>query len=576
MGGMKKSIFALAALALAPALAEEGWIELFNGRDLSGWTPKIRHSPCGENPGNTFRVEDGLLKVRYDDPFYKDGFKERFGHLFWKNPFTNFVLRCEYRFVGEQTPDGPGWARRNNGVMLLGQTPETMKLDQSFPDSIEFQLLGGFGSGKRSTANLCTPGTQVVYEDKLYTPHTLNSSSDTYPGDQWVTVEAEVRDGHVVFRAGGRDVLAFDDPQLDDGTPIRSGTISIQSESAPTDFRRIAVKPLPSAPATFANPVIPHDFPDPTFWEGGDGWFYGTATGGGTLKTVHRSRDLVAWEDTKQPTIAPEDLPKLHAFAKTFWAPDMVKVGDSYRLYVTQFISSDTNRLVVLTGAKPQGPFRFAGVVVENWKFGKKDLGIDSEVVRDADGTLRLFIGSVAGGVWRTRLTDDGLALAPCAAFEHVAGLVPARDDRGWIYSHRCYEGSYLFRRGDWWYLFVSCGAIHGGSYKLCVGRAKSLTDDFVDRSGKSLREGGGEILLQTDPKSDFSGAGHNGEIFTDADGRTFMFIHSQWKGTGGRNWRNGARCTSLQEVRWTADGWPWFETGALLPREKNPRVTVR
>ena len=143
---------------------------------------------------------------------------------------------------------------------------------------------------------------------------------------------------------------------------------------------------LPSSPATFANPVIPHDFPDPTFWAGGDGWFYGTATGGGTLKTIHRSRDLVAWEDTKQPTIAPADLPKLHAFARTFWAPDMVKVGDAYRLYVTQFVSSDTNRLVVLTGAKPQGPFRFAGVVVENWKFGKKDLGIDSEVVRDADG----------------------------------------------------------------------------------------------------------------------------------------------------------------------------------------------
>lgn len=238
-------------------LAEDGWIQLFNGKDLDGWTPKIKGCPLGENFADTFRVEDGILEVRYGEG-YKGEFKNRFGHLFYKAPFTNYIIRAEYRFVGEQLPDGPGWAKRNNGIMICGQDPETMRLDQDFPVSIEVQLLGGFDSGSRSTANLCTPGTNVEKDGKLYTPHGLGSTSDTFRGDQWVTVEAEVRDGKIVHRVNGKDVLTYDKPQYDpaDGDGKRmieahggkllidSGTISIQSESAPTDFRKIEVKVL--------------------------------------------------------------------------------------------------------------------------------------------------------------------------------------------------------------------------------------------------------------------------------------------------------------------------------------------
>jgi len=237
--------------------AEEGWIQLFNGKDLTGWTPKIRSYACGQNFANTFRVEDGLLKVRYDDPAYEGKFKERYGHLFYNRSFTNYVLRVEYRFVGEQLPDGPGWARRNNGLMVEGQTPQSMSLDQSFPVSIEVQLLGGFGA-PRSTGNLCTPGTNVEIKGKLFTPHCLSSSSKTYEGDQWVTAEVEVRNGHVIHRVNGEKVMEYDKPQYDpndgDAKPLikanggnlflHGGTVSIQSESAPTDFRKIEIKML--------------------------------------------------------------------------------------------------------------------------------------------------------------------------------------------------------------------------------------------------------------------------------------------------------------------------------------------
>src|SRR5262249_40364545 len=137
-----------------------------------------------------FRVEDGLIKVRYDK--YEGPFKGRFGHLFYKEPLTSYELRVEYRFVGEQVKGGPEWALRNSGIMIFGQTPESMRKDQDFPVSIEVQLLGGDGKTPRPTANVCTPGTNIVYQGKFWTQHCTNSTAPTYLDNQWVTVEVEV------------------------------------------------------------------------------------------------------------------------------------------------------------------------------------------------------------------------------------------------------------------------------------------------------------------------------------------------------------------------------------------------
>lgn len=218
------------------------WIQLFNGQDLTGWTAKITGYDVGDNIGDTFRVEDGVLKVAYDQ---YDKFDGRFGHLFYKTPYSDYVLRAEYRFVGEQCPEGPEWAWRNSGFMLHGEDPQKMSKDQKFPDSIEVQLLGGRDSGDRPTANLCTPGTDVVMNDKLLKNHCLNSSSPTFRGDEWVTVEIEVRGSErIVHRVNGEKVLEYSKPQLDDGTLLESGTISLQSESHPIEFRKIELREL--------------------------------------------------------------------------------------------------------------------------------------------------------------------------------------------------------------------------------------------------------------------------------------------------------------------------------------------
>ena len=142
----------------------EGWISLFNGKDLEGWTPKITGYALGDNYANTFRVEDGVLKVAYDK---YPKFDSKFGHLFYKQKFSNYRLRIEYRFVGDQCPGGPGWATRNSGVMIHCQPPETMRKEQEFPVSIEVQFLGGDGKKTRPTANVCSPGTHIVMGGKL-------------------------------------------------------------------------------------------------------------------------------------------------------------------------------------------------------------------------------------------------------------------------------------------------------------------------------------------------------------------------------------------------------------------------
>lgn len=237
--------------AVIPASDPSDWVQLFNRRDLTGWTPKFSKHPLGENFNDTFRVQNGLLQVRYDRWTKFDG---EFGHLFYQDPFSYYVLAAEYRFVGQQVAGGPAWAMRNNGLMLHSPDPRTMLRDQDFPISIEVQLLGGLGDGKpRTTVNVCTPGTHIVMQGQLTTTHCLNSTSKTYDGDQWVRVEVLVKGDEIVQHLVDRQVvLEYTRPQIGggsaspvdpsikvDGTPLSGGFISIQAETAPVDFRTI-------------------------------------------------------------------------------------------------------------------------------------------------------------------------------------------------------------------------------------------------------------------------------------------------------------------------------------------------
>ncbi|MEE8154607.1 MAG: family 16 glycoside hydrolase [Phycisphaerales bacterium] len=234
-------------------MTNDTWISLFNGEDLRGWTPKFSGEELGVNYKNTFQARDGVLVVCYDE---YESFDNKFGHLFYEHEYSNYDLELEYRFIGEQVPGGPGWAFRNNGVMIHGQSPLTMRVDQDFPVSIEVQLLGApeSGEGARATGNLCTPGTNVVYNGELDLRHCINSESKTFRGDQWVKMRIEVQGSELIRHfINGEEVMHYTQPQLDDRDRdaqvlidqregdklLTGGTISLQAESHGTEFRRI-------------------------------------------------------------------------------------------------------------------------------------------------------------------------------------------------------------------------------------------------------------------------------------------------------------------------------------------------
>jgi hypothetical protein len=234
----------------------ESWNNLFNGQDLSGWIVKIHHHDTGVNFGNTFRAEDGIIKVRYD--LYEE-FNDQFGHLYYEQPYSHFHLKLEYRFTGELQRGAPDYTLRNSGVMFHSQDPRTMPKEQNWPISVEMQFLGGLGDGKpRPTGNMCSPGTDIVYQGKMYDGHCLSSTSKTYEGDQWVTAELIVLgDSLVTHIINGDTVLQYSKPTMGGGVvngydsalwvpgkPLTSGYIALQSEGQPIDFRNIQLLDL--------------------------------------------------------------------------------------------------------------------------------------------------------------------------------------------------------------------------------------------------------------------------------------------------------------------------------------------
>jgi hypothetical protein len=239
----------------AAAAEAEQWHALFNGKDLSGWTIKIANRPLNENYADTFRVQDGVIKVNYDG---YDKFENRFGHLYTNQPYSNYILRLEYRITGKGIADAPHWAKLNSGVMIHSQSPLSMRLEQAFPVSMEFQFLAVGATAGTRTANAVTPGTNLELNGKVLTDHIIDSKARVFPLDEWVTAEVEVRGNEeVVHRINGAEVLRYAHPQLDPRDAdaqrllaagallqLSFGHIALQAEGQPIWFRNIRIRRL--------------------------------------------------------------------------------------------------------------------------------------------------------------------------------------------------------------------------------------------------------------------------------------------------------------------------------------------
>ena len=250
-------ISALSSCKTQKANTETEWVSLFNGKDLTNWTTKIHHYEVGDNFGETFRVEDGILKVSYDQ--YQGDFNERYGHLYYNTPYSNYHLKLEYRFVGEWYKSAPSYTLLNSGLMFHSQDPKTMPKEQDWPISVEMQFLGGIEEGKsRPTGNMCSPGTEVIYQGQMDPRHCIESSSDTYYGEQWVKAELIVcGDSLITHIINGKTVLEYTKPQIGggvanrynkeikvDGKLLNKGFIALQSEGQPIEFRKVVLKQL--------------------------------------------------------------------------------------------------------------------------------------------------------------------------------------------------------------------------------------------------------------------------------------------------------------------------------------------
>ena len=244
----------------------ENWEIIFNGKDLKDWKIKFANQNLNVNYKNTFQIRDSVLKVVYDN---YDSFDNNYAQIYYKKPYSYYKLKFEYRFTGNQTIGGAGWAERNSGIMIHSQSPESNDFGQSFPVSIEVQLLGGLSKGKRPTANLCTPGTAVIMNKKINYNHCIFSKSKTYDGDQWVSGEIIVHGGEKISHVIENDtVLSYEKPQIGggfvdsklgdidwtsngvenkeywiskEGEILESGYIALQAESHPVDFRNISL-----------------------------------------------------------------------------------------------------------------------------------------------------------------------------------------------------------------------------------------------------------------------------------------------------------------------------------------------
>jgi hypothetical protein len=235
----------------------EEWIQLFNGKDLQDWDVKITGHDLNDNYGDTFRVEDGVLKISYDEYEEFDG---KFGFLFYREKFSHYILAVEYRFVGDPVPGAPDWVSPiNSGVMIHSQSARSMGKQQNFPVSVAAQLRGGTGSEETPTANLCPLGTVVEVNGRPATEDCIPSRSKTYHKNQWVRVEMKVLGGsRIEHMVEGNTVMVYETPRilederhhfdpgarkdetvLKNGTLLEEGYIVLQSESHPIEFRKV-------------------------------------------------------------------------------------------------------------------------------------------------------------------------------------------------------------------------------------------------------------------------------------------------------------------------------------------------
>lgn len=299
----------------------------------------------------------------------------------------------------------------------------------------------------------------------------------------------------------------------------------------------------------YSNPVIDYSLPDPSIIKGEDGYFYLYATEDIRNLPIHRSKDLVNWEflgtaftDENRPDFEPNG---------GIWAPDINKIGDKYVLYYSMSVWGGewTCGIGCAVADRPEGPFKDCGMMFRSNGI-KVQNSIDPFYIED-NGHKYLFWGSFRG-IYAIELSEDGLSLKSGSSPVQIAGTA--------------YEGTYIHKRGGYYYMFASIGSCCEGlksTYTTVVGRSTSLFGPYLDKKGQSMMDNHHEILIHKNDS--FVGTGHNSEIVSDNAGTDWLFYHAVSVANP------DGRVLMLDKIDWI-DGWPSVEGNSPSVKSEKPR----
>lgn len=284
----------------------------------------------------------------------------------------------------------------------------------------------------------------------------------------------------------------------------------------------------------YANPVCERSLPDPSVIRSDDGWFYLYATEDTRNLPILRSKSLTNWEFVG--TAFTDRTRPVFVDGGGIWAPDINCIDGRYVLYYAMSVWGGewSCGIGVATADRPEGPFTDRGKLFVSSEIGVQN-SIDACYIED-EGQKYLFWGSFRG-IYYVELSDDGLSLK--------SGTIPIR------VAGTAYEGVWIYKKGDYYYLFASVGSCCEGvnsTYTTVVGRSDDLFGPYTDKAGLPMLENHHEILIHGNRR--FAGTGHNAEIVTDSKGADWILYHAYDR-------ENPAgRRLMLDRIVWK-DGWP-------------------
>lgn len=287
-----------------------------------------------------------------------------------------------------------------------------------------------------------------------------------------------------------------------------------------------------------------------------DGAYYIFNTGVGIANL--RSTDLESWQYMgpvfpSSPEWAKTEVPK---FDGNIWAPDISFHNGKYYLYYS-ISSFASNRSCIgvatnLTLDRNNPAYRWEdhGKLIESVPGRDNWNAIDPNLIFDENGTPWLSFGSFWGGLKIVKLSNDLFSVAVPQEWHTIASRERDSSLDETDPGNAAIEAPFIFRKGDYYYLFVSfdlCCRAENSNYNIRFGRSKSVIGPYVDKNGVDLMQGGGTLLLAGDEK--FYGVGHN-SVYT-FKGNDYLLCHGYLKS------EKGTPILITKKLVWDNEGWP-------------------